>query len=144
MYIDGKIEGVIEYDLYEYNSSGQLFKIKKFHANAITGFFSLGNYIYFYSGDGKLEKKTVETDNGYVREYFIYEYKDNKPVKIKKFDDKNELESYIENQYDSNGKLIKEASFAYDGHAISHTIHSYSGSLLKDLIFIREMFICVN
>ena len=58
MYQDGKIIGTIYYDLYDYDSKGQLIKIENFNANnnSPTGFINLKNYIYTYSLNGKKRK----------------------------------------------------------------------------------------
>lgn len=131
MYQDGIIVGTISYDLYEYNSSGQLMKIVNYRSNinSPTGFINLKNYIYSYSSDGKIEREYIEYTQMHSFEYFIYEYQNNQLVKIKKYDNKYKLESYVVNQYDNSGKLIKEKSYAYDNHCTSYTQHSYSNGL---------------
>ena len=130
MYQDGIIVGTISYDLYEYNSSGQLIKIVNYgsNINSPTGFINLKNYIYSYSSDGKIEREYIEYTQMNSFEYFVYEYQNNQPVKIKKYN-KYELESYVVNQYDNSGKLIKETSYAYDNQSTSYTQHSYSNGL---------------
>ncbi|MFA5819842.1 MAG: hypothetical protein WC854_11290 [Bacteroidales bacterium] len=140
MYQDGTIVGTIKYNIYEYNSSEQLVKIINFNANlnSPTGFINLKNYIYSYSADGKKVKESIENQNGILFEYSVYEYKDDQLVKIKKYSH-NELESYIENQYDRSGKLIKESFYASDGNCISYTIHTYSGLLqVKSDLYIYQ------
>jgi hypothetical protein len=130
MYENGVIVGTIKYNLYEYNSSDQLVKISNFNANinSPTGYLNLQNYIYSYSTDGKKIKESIENLNGVTSEYSVYEYKDDQLIRIKKYSH-NELESYIENQYDKSGRLIKESLYASDGKGISYTIHTYSGFL---------------
>ena len=95
MYQDGIIVGTISYDLYEYNSSGQLIKIVIYRSNinSPTGFINLKNYIYSYLSDGKIEREYIEYTQMNSFEYFVYEYQNNQLVKIKKYDNKNELES---------------------------------------------------
>lgn len=140
MYDNGVIAGTIKYNLYEYNSSDQLVKIKNFNANlnSPTGFINLQNYIYSYSTDGKKIKESIENLNGVISEYSNYEYKDDQLVKIKKYS-YNALESYIENQYDKSGRLIKESLFASDDKCISYTIHTYSGFLqVKSDLYIYQ------
>ena len=134
----GDRDGLLYYNLYEYNSANQLMKIVNYHSNinSPTGLINLKNYIYSYSSDGKIEREYIEYPQINSFEYFVYEYQNNqfvkinKLVKISKYDNKNELESYVVNQYDNSGKLIKETSYAYDNHCISYTIHTYSGILL--------------
>jgi hypothetical protein len=140
MYNNGVIVGTIKYNLYEYNSSDQLAKISNFNANinSPSGFINLQNYFYSYAPDGKKIKESVEDLNGIISEYSDYEYKDDQLVKIKKYSH-NILESYIENQYDRSGRLIKESFYTSDGHGISYTIHTYSGLLqVKSDIFIYQ------
>jgi hypothetical protein len=130
MYDNGVIAGTIKYNLYEYNSSDQLIRISNFNANlnSPTGYINLQNFIYTYSADGKKIRESIENINGVISEYSVYEYKDGQLVKIKKYSH-DSLESYIENQYDNSGKLIKESFFSSDGQGISYTIHTYSGLL---------------
>lgn len=132
MYVDGKIAGVISYELYEYNSSGQLSEMNEFYNSASdpSGFRNAGEHIYYYSLDGRLEKKTVGTTAGYIRESYFYEYKYGQLMKVKEYNHNDELQSYIENQYDNTGNLVKEARFASDGNCTTYTIHTYSGSQL--------------
>jgi hypothetical protein len=126
MYEDGIVTGTFKYNLYEYNPMGQLLKISNFNANrnSPTGFINLTNHIYSYSADGKKIKETIEDPNGSVIEYSLYEYEDNRPVIIKKYSHDN-LESYIENQYDTEGRLVKELYYTGDGKCISYTINNY-------------------
>jgi hypothetical protein len=128
MYDNGVITGTIKYNLYDYNSSGQLIKISNFNANinSPTGFINLQNFIYSYSADGKKIKESIQNMNGVISQYSEYEYKNDQLVKIKKYSN-NTLESYIENQYDKSGRLVKESLNASDGKCISYTIHAYSG-----------------
>lgn len=138
MYDNGVIVGTIKYNLYEYNFSDQLVKINNFNANlnSPTGYINLQNFIYSYSIDGKKVKESIENLNGVISEYSVYEYKDDQLVKMKKYSN-NTFESYIENQYDKSGRLIKESLFSSDGLGISYTIHTYSGSLqVKSDLFI--------
>jgi hypothetical protein len=140
LYDNGVIVGTIKYNLYEYNASDQIVKISNFNASIIssTGFINLHNYIYSYSSDGKKVKESIEDLNGMITEYSDYEYKDDKLVKISKYYH-NILESYIENQYDNSGRLIKESFFMPDGTCISYTIHTYSGILqAKSDLFIYK------
>lgn len=126
IYVDGIVTGTIKYNLYEYNPSGQLIKIRNFNANknSPTGFNNLTNQLYSYSADGKKIKETIEYTTGPVIEYFLYEYENNRPVTIKKFSH-DTLESYTENQYDAEGRLIKELFYTADGKCISYTVNKY-------------------
>ncbi|MDO9339403.1 MAG: hypothetical protein Q7T72_02655 [Bacteroidales bacterium] len=141
MYQDGVIVGTIKYNLYEYNSSDQLTKIINFNANlnSPAGFINLKNTTYTYSNNGRKEKESIEYPIAGLKESFIYTYQNNQLVKITKYNNKNELESYIENQYDKSGKLIKESSFAFDGKCTFYTIHTYSGLLqTKSEVYLKQ------
>jgi len=76
MYQDGEIVGIIKYDLYGYNSQGQLIRIENFNANgnSPTGFINLKNYIYTYSENGKKEKERIEYPQIGSSEYSLYKY----------------------------------------------------------------------
>ncbi len=130
MYDNGTIVGTIKYDLYEYDSLGQLMKIRNYNANlsSPTGFINLKNTSYNYSTDGKKIKETIEYPLGGISEYSDFEYQNGLLSKSKKFSG-NKLESYSEFQYDESDKLIKETLYASDDQRISYTIHAYTGSL---------------
>lgn len=131
MYHDGKITGTIKYDLYEYNSQEQLFKIKNFNANvnSPTGFINLMNYIYTYSDDGKKTKEKIEYPQIGSFEYALYKYDKGKLTKIEKYDNSDKLESYIINEYNNSGNMVKESSFGEDNHLFSCTVHTYKNGL---------------
>lgn len=130
LYDNGTIVGTNKYDLYEYNSSGQLIKIMNYNSNinSPTGFINLKNTSYIYSTDGKKIKETIDYPLGGISEYSDFEYIDGLLFKIKEYS-QNKLESYTENQYDKSGKVIKETLYAFDDQCISYTIHSYTGLL---------------
>lgn len=130
MYDNGTIVGTIKYDLYEYNSSGQLRKIINYNANlnSPTGFINLKNTSFNYSTDGKKIKETIEYPLGGIIEYSEFEYQNGLLSTIKKYSG-NHLENYTEFQYDKSHKLIRETFYASDDQCISYTIHSYTGAL---------------
>jgi len=131
MYQVGEIVGTIKFDLYKYNSQGQLIRIENFNANgnSPTGFINLKNYIYTYSGDGKKEKEKIEYPQIGSFEYSLYKYNKGKLSRIEKYGKSDNLESYIINEYDNSGSLIKETSFAYDDKPFSNTQHLYTNGL---------------
>lgn len=140
MYEDGIITGTIKYNLYEYNSSNQLTRISNFNANLYspTGYINLQNFIYSYSSDGKKIKESVENLNGIIDVYSVFEYKHNKLFRINKYDH-DALESYVVNEYDNPGRLIKETFYVSDGTEITYTTHTYSGSQqIKSDIYISS------
>lgn len=132
MYEEGTIVGTISYDLYYYNTSGQLKKKENFNANfnSPTGYINLINHLYTYSPDGKMTKETIEYPQGGPGESILYEYKDNQLNTTEFYNNKNQLETYIVNQYDRYDRLIKEIRYAWDDRIISVTTHSYQGLLL--------------
>ena len=131
MYQDGEIVGTIKYDLYEYNSQGQLIKIENFNANSNSpsGFINLKNYIYTYSDNGKREKEYIEYPQISSFEYSLYKYDKDKLTKIEKYDNSDNLESYIKNEYDNSGNIIKETSFGEYNQPFSYTQHSFENGL---------------
>jgi len=131
MYQDGEIIGTIKYDLYEYNSKGQLIRIENFNANSNspTGFINLKNYIYTYSDKGKKEKEKIEYPQIGSFEYSVYKYDNGKLTKIEKYNNSDNLESYIINEYNNSGNLIKETSFGIDNQPYSYTRHSFENGL---------------
>jgi hypothetical protein len=131
MYQDGEIVGTIKYDLYYYNSQGQLIKIENFNANTYspTGFINLKNYIYTYSDNGKKEKELIEYPQIGSFEYSLYKYDRHKLTRIEKYDNADILVSYVINDYDNSGNLIKETSYGADNKSYSYTQHTYNNGL---------------
>lgn len=131
MYQEGKIVGTIKYDLYDYNSQGQLMKIESFNANSnsTTGFINLKNYTYTYSDKGIIEKEIIEYPQIGLFEYSLYKYEIDKLTKIEKYDNSDNLQSYIINDYNDSGYLIKETLFGEDNRPISYTQHIYKNRL---------------
>ena len=148
-YQDGKIVGIIKYDLYEYNSKEQLEKITSYNANtnSATGFINLINYNFTYSNDGKKEKQYIEYPQIGSFEYLLYKYSNDRLVKIEKYGNTNQLESYVMNEYDNSGSLVKETSYGKDNQQYSYTHHLYeNGQIVQSDVFagknihIREIF----
>jgi hypothetical protein len=138
MYHDGEIVGTIKYDLYEYNSQGQLIKIKNFNANtnSPTGYINLKNYIYTYSDVGKKEKEKIEYPQIGSSEYSLYKYNRDKLTRIDKYDRSDNLESYVVNDYDNSGNLIRMTSFGKDNQPFSYTQNTYKkGLIVKSDVF---------
>ena len=126
-YQDGQIVEIIKYDLYEYNSKEQLEKVTNYNANinSPTGFINLINYKYTYSKDGKKEKLYIEYPQIGSFEYLLYKYSDDRLEKIEKYGNTNQLESYVVNEYDNSGNLVKETSYGKDNQQYSYTQHIY-------------------
>jgi len=131
MYQDGEIVGAIKYDLYKYNSQEQLEKIENFNANSNspTGFINLKNYIYTYSDNGKKEKERIEYPQIGSFDYSLYKYDKGKLSRIEKYGNSDNLESYVINEYDNSGNLVKETSFSKDDKPVFYKQHSFENGL---------------
>lgn len=132
MYQDGEIVGTIKYDLYEYNSQGQLIRIENYNSNSNspTGYINLKNYTYTYSNNGKKEKEYIEYPQIGSFAYTLYKYDNGKLSRIEKYErNSDDLESYVINEYDNSGNLIKETSFSKNGNPILYKQHSYESGL---------------
>lgn len=150
LYDDGEIVGTSSYDLYEYNSDGQLIKKSHFNtnSNSSTGFINLRNNTYTYSSSGLVEREDIEYPQIGSSEYFIHFYEGKRLVRLEKFDRSGELEIYITNEYDSGGKLIKESTYGKDNQKFSYTLHYYTKGLntlskvygVNDLFLMREIY----
>lgn len=130
MYDNGSIVGVIEYDLYEYNSSGQLTSISNFNANinAPSGFINLRNYIYDYSPSGEKERQYIEYPQINSFEYTLYSYNGTELIRAEKYNSRDELENFITYEYNGN-RLTKETLHSSNGEVVRITSHAYSNGL---------------
>lgn len=129
MYINGTITGTHEYDLYNYNSLGQLIKINHYTAKFDSPeFTNLKNTSYEYLPDGKKMIETIEYPLAGISEYSDFEYANGILSKTSKYW-RNKLESYIVYEYDNSNKLIKELFYTADGKCLTYTTHTYTGSL---------------
>ena len=121
------------YELYEYNPANQLIRKERYNANIYspTGYNNQINYIYSYSSEGKVIKEYVEYPLIGSYSYSLYFYSMDKLIKIEKYKvDTDELESYIEYEYDKCGRLTKENTiFISDPAFIYYTEHSYQNGL---------------
>jgi hypothetical protein len=134
MYIDGTIIGTGRYDIYEYNSPGQLIKINNYvgiykgELNAPTEFSNLNNTLFEYSSDGKKIKEKKEYPLAGISEYTDFEYTNGLLSKVSKYSH-NILDSYMVYEYDKSNRVIKELSYTSDGKCLAYTIHTYKGVL---------------
>lgn len=131
MYDSGDIIGLSQYDVYIYNSQDQLIKIENFNANinSPTGFINLKNTAYTYFDNGKIEKIHVEYPIINTFEYFLYRYDNDNLSRIEKYGKSDNLESYIANEYDNFGNLVKEISYGDDNQPYSYTQHLFENGL---------------
>ena len=130
-YKDGEIIGTIKYDYYEYNSIGQLERISNYNANlnSPTGFINKKNYIYTYSDDGLKIKELIEYPQISSFEYSWFSYSHNQLIKIEKYDDTDELETYTKYVYNNTEELIKEISYSANDVEFSVVINTYVNGL---------------
>lgn len=130
MYDNGKIVGTIKYDLYEYNSAGQLATVTNFNANkyAPSGYLNLKKNLYTYSSNGLKEKQYTEYPQINSFEYTLYSYKDDKLIKAEKYNNKDKLEEYTTYEYTGN-RLISETLYSPAGEMNSITNHTYTNGL---------------
>jgi hypothetical protein len=131
MYKDGEVVGTLRYDLYSYNSSGQLSTISNYNSNinAPSGFINLRNTYYTYSENGKKIKELVAYPQMDATEYTLFKYDQNRLVKVEHYGTGGELESYEINEYDDSGYLVKVNAYAYDNQLLRYTCHTYAGGL---------------
>ncbi len=138
MYIDNVINGLSHYEIYQYDANGQLMIIKTYNSNlnSSSGFYNSENHIFSYINDGKKEKETIEYPQMSYSIYSIFKYDGDKLTRIEKYGTSNTLESYIVNEYDGFGKLMKESFFGNDNKLYSYTINTYSNGLnIKSDVF---------
>jgi uncharacterized protein YkuJ len=130
LYQNGQISGIGKYNLYEYDTNGRLLKIKNYrsNSNSSTGFINLENYIYSYSNQGLKEKEVIEYPQINSSVYTIYKYVNNNII-LEKYDNKGNLESYTQQEFDKSGNVIKESSYSNNNQIISVTIHTFLNQL---------------
>lgn len=146
---NGTIVGLFSYSDYVYNSEGLLEKIIYNHSNtnSITGFLNLRTHTYSYDNNEKKQKEVIEypqmTQNRV--DSTIYFYDNNRLIREDKYEDgyfgsepwRSVLVTYIEFEYDNQGKLVKETNYSgTDNTPIQFSLHSYqSGLIVKTEIF---------
>lgn len=132
-YEDGVLTNPTEYHLYEYNSKGQLVKIEFHHAIGSGNdlwYWHEKNHIYTYSNDGKKEKENIVSIEPGSFQYRLYKYTNNRLTKIENYKKNSDiLESYILNEYDDSGNLIKETTLGIDGEQYHCMEHTYENGL---------------
>jgi hypothetical protein len=141
MYEDGKIKGVISYDIYVYNDKYQLEKIAYYNANLYAGFLNLQTHIYSYDKDGNKLKTLIEYPVISKTDSVLYFYEKDRLVRENKYDSgpfesygvmyiNGGLVSYIEYEYDSYDNLVKETTYSgTDNSPLLISNHSYQNGL---------------
>lgn len=127
-YHNGNITGTAKYNLYEYNSAGQIERISNFNANinSPTGYINLANYSYTYNQNGLKAKQLIEYPQINGSEHTLYIYDGAKLVKAERYS--KQLEDYITYEYKEN-KLVKEVLHSAKGESLTITKHSYTNGL---------------
>ncbi len=149
MYKKGTIVGLISYSDYVYDSEGLLEKIIYNHSNSNPniGFLNLRTHTYSYDSNKKKQKEVIEypqmTQNRV--DSIICFYENNRLIREDKYEDgffgsetlHSVLVTYIEFEYDNQGKLVKETNYSgTDNTPIQFSLHSYQKGLnVKTEIF---------
>jgi hypothetical protein len=128
LYENGTVKGVSQFNLYEYNSAGQLVRISNFNANINAGFLNLKNQLFTYFANGLKEKESVEYPQINSSEYTHYFYQGNKLIKAEKYNNKGNLENYTEYKYSGNN-LTNETLYTAAGEVNTITNYSYQNGL---------------
>ena len=144
---NGTIVGLFSYSDYVYDNEGLLEKIIYFHSNLYEGFINLRTYTYSYDKDGNKRKEVIEyprmTQNR--TDSTLYYYDDNRLKREEQYEDgyfgtepwRSELTTYIEYEYDNQGKLVKESNYSGTNNTVvQFSVHSYQNGLnVKTEIF---------
>ena len=147
MFENGTIVGVFSYSDYVYNSKGLLEKIIYYHSNINTSFSNLHTCSYTYDNNGKKHKEVIEYPQMPQNpvDSTVYFYDNNRMIREDKYEDgyfgsepwRSELVTYIEYEYDNQGKLVKETIYSgTDKKPVQYSKHSYQNGLnVKTEIF---------
>ncbi len=149
MYEDGVIAGVMDYEIYEYNSRGLPEKIMSYNYNANpgVGFVSTWTRQYSYDKNGRVTNICTSYRGADCYESLLYIYEYNLLTRIEKYNFDDALESFIINEYNHQEELVKEMTYAWDGQAIDFTLHTWTNGLntrsdfygFRDLVHAREI-----
>jgi hypothetical protein len=138
MYDNGNIVGLFSYDLYSYNGENQLEKITNYHSNINFGFINLITTTFIYDGSGNKVKAQIEYPQINETDYILYFYDAQRLIREEKYH-RNTKEEYIEYEYNTNGQIVKETSYANDDTPFTITKHTYQdGVNSKSEIFLPE------
>ena len=121
-----------EYLLYKYNSKDQLAKIE-YYGEYKDDNLPYQIITYTYSDDGKKIKENIEYVNS-NNQYKLYKYSDNRLTRIDIYEESDELNDYILDdyillEYDDSGNLVKEAVYNYDGVLRYNIQHEFENGL---------------
>ena len=132
---NGTIVGLDSYSDYVYNDKGLLEKIIYYHSNIYAGFLNLRTYTYLYDNDGNKIREVVEYPQINQTDSTLYYYENNRLKREDKYSEgyngsdvwSSKLITYIDYEYDNQGKLIKETTyFAEDNSNTPFRINKHS------------------
>ena len=137
---NGTIVGLYSYSDYIYNDNGQLEKIIYYHSNLYEGFINLQTSTYSYDKDGNKIKEVIVYPRAlpFRTDSTLYYYDNNRLKREDKYSDgyygsevwASKLITYIEYEYDNQGKLVKETNYSgTDNTPITYSTHSYQNGL---------------
>ena len=147
IYENGTIVGLFSYSDYIYNNEGLLEKIIGYHSNIYEGFVNLETYTYSYDNDGNKRKEVIEYPRAspFRTDSTLYYYDNNRLKREDKYEDgyfgkepwRSELRTYIDYEYDNQGKLVKETNYsAQDDTPYRINQHNYrNGVNVKTEVF---------
>ena len=151
MFQNGTIVGLYSYSDYVYNNEGLLKTITNYHSNLYEGFINLQTSTYSYDKDGNKLKEVIVYPRAlpFRTDSTLYYYENNNRLKREdKYEDgyfgsepwRSELITYIEYEYDKQGRLVKEINYSgTDDTPYMYSLHSYQNGLnVKTEIFINS------
>ena len=136
----GNIVGLFSYSDYVYNNKGLLEKIIYYHSNIYEGFMSYEIKTYSYDKGGNKRKEVIEYPRAlpFRTDSTLYYYENNRLKREDKYFDgyhgneflSSKLVSYIEYEYDNQGKLVKEVFYSAEDNKPHRTVvHNYQDGL---------------
>jgi hypothetical protein len=127
----GGLEGIAQYQSFEYNSEGKVSTVSTYVANTgePDGFLLIEVKNIFYSGDGLKTKESVENPQIGLKKETKFSYEGIRLAKSEEFDNKGALERYTVFEYNDKGTLKKETVYSPTGDLNSYVSHIYEGNL---------------
>jgi len=137
---NGTIVGLYSYSDYLYNDNGLLEEIIYYHSNLYEGFINLQTTTYSYDKDGNKLKEVIVYPRAlpFRADSTLYHYDKNRLKREDKYSDgyhgkevwSSKLTTYIEYEYDNQGKLVKEITYsAEDNTPYIITKHIYQNGV---------------
>lgn len=126
-YDNGEPTGkMMQYDLYKYDVNGRLERIENFNWNVNDqSYWNLQSTIFTYNDNGEKIKETYEYPKIGKFSHKLFYYKNHRLVKMEEFDEKGQLTSYSEYEYNNEGNMIKEIKFNQDKNPYNEIRHKF-------------------